>query len=226
MICNCSNCALKTVFFDSFKDEELEFYCESRVEVKVPAKEFIIKQGAEIKDFIYLKEGLIKLFRTSDNGKSQIISFGKPMDFVSIQSVFSEKKYNYSVQALIDSVVCVLDFNTVKDLIKNNGNFATSLLKQISFSYDRITMNTLDILQKRLYGKVAHVLIYFADQVYENDEYSLPISRKEISEYIGMSVENVIRTISEFRKDKIINIFGKKIEIVDLKSLERISLLG
>jgi CRP/FNR family transcriptional regulator len=55
------------------------------------------------------------------------------------------------------------------------------------------------------------------------NEFELPISRREIAEYIGMTPENVIRTLSEFRKDKIIKIFAKDILIADKKRLENIS---
>ena len=56
--------------------------------------------------------------------------------------------------------------------------------------------------------------------------FDLPVSRKEIADYIGMSTANVIRTMSDFKKDGIIKIFGKTIEIVDLNKLEIISKRG
>jgi CRP-like cAMP-binding protein len=56
--------------------------------------------------------------------------------------------------------------------------------------------------------------------------FDLPVSRKEIADYIGMSTANVIRTISDFKKDGIIKVFGKTIEIVDINKLEIISKRG
>ena len=56
--------------------------------------------------------------------------------------------------------------------------------------------------------------------------FDLPVSRKEIADYIGMSTAYVIRTMSDFKKDGIIKIFGKTIEIVDLNKLEIISKRG
>ena len=65
-------------------------------------------------------------------------------------------------------------------------------------------------------------MLYFADRVYHNNTFDLPVSRKEMAEYIGMTVENVIRTLSDFRKDGIIKIYGATIEIIDKERLERI----
>ena len=56
--------------------------------------------------------------------------------------------------------------------------------------------------------------------------FELPVSRREIAEYIGMTTENVIRTLSEFRRDKLIKINGKEIEIADYDTLEKISNFG
>ncbi len=91
---------------------------------------------------------------------------------------------------------------------------------------DNIILESLAIRRKHLRGRIAHVLLYFAEYIYHSNEYDLPISRKEIAEYIGMTTENVIRTMSEFRKDKIIKINGKTIEIINKPLLEKISALG
>jgi CRP/FNR family transcriptional regulator len=219
MLCQCEFCDLKTLFYSSIKSEELDHYCSSRREISLKAGDFLIKQGEPIKDFIYLKEGLVKLFRKSSQNQIQIISFGKPYDFVSLLSVFSDEKYNYSVSALTDSIACMFNLNEIKSLIQTNGAFALHLIQTQNRSSDRIIINTLDLLQKRLYGRVATVILYFSDEIYKTDEFEIPISRKEMAQFIGMSIENVIRAISEFRKDKIIQVYGKNISILDKQRL-------
>lgn len=221
MLCQCDSCDLKTIFYSSISPGDIDKYCASRHQRTLNAGEFLIRQGDNIKDFIYLKEGLVKLFREVDQGQTQIISFGKPFDFVSLLSVFSDEKYNYSVSAVVDSVACIFDLSEIKRLIKTNGEFALHLIQTQNRSSDRIIMNSLDLLQKRLYGRVATVLLYFADEIFKSDEYELPVSRKEIAQYIGMSIENVIRAISAFRKDKIIQVYGKNLSITDRNRLEQ-----
>jgi len=220
MKCDCELCDLKSIFFATIDANEVEEYCASRSEKKISAKQIIIKQGDPINEFIYLKTGLVKLYRETDTG-SQIISIGKPFDFVSLLSVFGDTKYSYSVSAIENSVVCILDLNEVQKLILENGDFALQIIKTMNKASDRILFNYLDINQKRLFGRVAHVLIYFAE-IYRSDNYDLPISRKEISQLVGMSIENVIRAISDLRKDKIIKAYGKNMIILDMKRLEQI----
>jgi len=56
---------------------------------------------------------------------------------------------------------------------------------------------------------VASVILYFANEIYKINEYKLSVSRKEMAQYNGMSIENVISAISAFHKDTIIQIYGK-----------------
>jgi CRP/FNR family transcriptional regulator len=111
-------------------------------------------------------------------------------------------------------------------MIQTNGDFAMSIMKKMSSVSDMIILESLTLRRKHIHGRVAYILLFFAEQIYESDYFELPLSRKEIAEFIGKTTENVIRTLSEFRKDGIIKIFGKNIEIVDKEMLHRISDLG
>jgi CRP/FNR family transcriptional regulator len=114
----------------------------------------------------------------------------------------------------------------IKELFLKNGGFAMGLLTKISRINDKIISQTLDIRQKNLIGRVAFVLLYFTNEIYKSRVFDLPVSRKEIADYIGMSTANVIRTLSDFKKDGIIRVFGKTIEVVDAEKLESISKHG
>jgi CRP/FNR family transcriptional regulator len=184
-----------------------------------------MEEGTEILEFNYLKSGLVKLYRSLNNSE-QIITIARPFDFISLLSVFSNTRYKYSVRAIEDSVVCSINMAEVKNLVRTNGTFALELLEKMNKIADNIIIESLNIRNKHLRGRISHVLLYFAGYIYHNLEFELPVSRKEIAEYIGMTTENVIRTLSEFRKDKIIKINGKIIEIIDKEKLEQISQLG
>ncbi|MDD4108007.1 MAG: Crp/Fnr family transcriptional regulator [Prolixibacteraceae bacterium] len=224
--CSCEQCQLKSLFFSHVKSDELLDICQIKQEKYFINGDTIIKENEPIREFIYMKEGLVKLSRNTTNSKEQIISFSKPFDFVSLLSVFSSDRYKYSVTALENSVVCMLNLNIVKKYAGENALFAMDLMTRISEATDKIIIDNLDIKRKNLKGRVAHVLLYFSKYIYHSEEFELPVSRREIADFIGMTTENVIRALSEFRKDKIIKIFGKDIQIVDIQRLETISELG
>jgi CRP/FNR family transcriptional regulator len=214
---------LKTLFFGNIPASDLNGICQIKVEKRYSKGDTIIQQDEKITGFLYMKEGLVKLLRKTSDNKDQIISFSKPFDFVSLLSIFSSERYNYSVTAVEDSTVCILDLDTVKFHAQNNAMLAMDLMSKVSEATDKIIIENLEIKRKHLRGRVAHVILYFTDYVYGRDEFELPVSRREIAEYIGMTTENVIRTLSEFRTDKIIKIYGKEILITDKKRLQDIS---
>ncbi len=224
--CNCDQCELRNAFFNSFDEIELQHFCEQKTEKEFLKGETIIHEGEEIKDFVYLKSGLVKLYKTNSLGKDQIITIAEPFDFVSLFSVFSDTKYNYSVTAIENSIICCLALEDVKNYAKTNGLLALNLMEKMSIATDKIILESLDIRNRHLRGKVAYILLKFGREIYHSMVFEIPVSRREIAEYIGMTTENVIRTLSEFRKDKLIRINGKEIEILDMNILEQISNFG
>ncbi len=224
--CDCEKCDLKEMFYENIEERLIEHVCSTKVEKEVKKGDVIIKAGKPIESFSYLKSGLVKLFRPGDDNKGQIIMIAKPFDFVSLLSVFSNDNYNYSVTALEDSVICNIKLDDIKDMIRNNGDFALSIMQKMSSVSDMIILESLNIRKKNIHGRVAYILLFFSEQIYETDYFELPVSRKEIAEFIGKTTENVIRTLSDLRKDGIIKIFGKSIEIVDKSKLQQISDFG
>lgn len=224
--CNCVGCELKSFFFENVSTAEIESICTRKIEHEYQKGDIIIQEGDAIRSFIYLKKGLVKLSKSGNNGREQIICFALPLDFVSLLSIFSEKTYNYSVVALEDSITCNINLDEVMGIAMQNGKFTLNLIEKVNKATDRIILQFLELRQKRLYGRIAYILLYFAKKVYQSNAFDLPVSRKEIAEYIGMTVENVIRTLSELRKDGIIKIFGPRIEIMDEERLTRIAELS
>jgi CRP/FNR family transcriptional regulator len=225
-LCTCEHCELKELFVDKLTGDHFDLVCGGKVEKGYRQGETIIKEGTHIKDFIYLKSGLVKLYRTDVSGKEQIISISKPMDYVSLLSIFSNKKYNYSVTALEDSVTCNLKLEDVTAIVNENGTLALNLLSKMSRVADKLILDSLQIRVKHLRGRVAYLLIFFSQDIYSSLEFDLPLTRKEMAEYVGMTTENVIRTLSEFRKDGILKIYGKTIHIVNMESLKSIAEFG
>jgi len=225
-LCVCASCDFRDVVFAFLDDPSIEELCDNKEEQFFRKGEIINHEGEKITNFKYLKSGLVKLYRRTSTGEEQVITITRPFEFVSNMSIFSEERYQYSVSALEDSIVCTVNLDFIKKLFLKNGGFAMGLLTKISKINDKIISQTLDIRQKNLIGRVAFVLLYFTKEIYNSRVFDLPVSRKEIADYIGMSTANVIRTLSDFKREGIIRVFGKTIEVVDINKLEIISKRG
>jgi len=225
-ICICEKCEFKNVIFKFLDDDDIFELCSNKEERSFRKGEIINLEGDRILDFKYLKQGLVKIFRRSANGDEQIITITRPFEFVSNMSIFSEDKYRYSVSAIEDSVICVISLDFMKELFARNGSLTFGLLSKVSQVNDNIISQSLEIRNKNLVGRVAYVLLFFSKDIYSAKVFELPVSRKEIADFISMSTANVIRTLSDFKRDGIINIDGKTIEITDMSKLEMIAKRG
>jgi len=223
---NCKNCIYRSWAFKNLSDDDLKIINSKKNERFFRKGENICLEGDKINTFMYLQNGLVKLFKTEVNSKEHIISIAKPRDFIGLLSIFSNTKHIYSITALEDSIVCFVDLEIIRNLIKTNGIFALDFFEKISSVSDSVIKTRIDINTKQLRGRIAYILLFFSKHIYNSNTFNLPISRKEVAELIDMSTENVIRVLSEFRKDKLIQIEGKIIEITNIDKLEKIYTLG
>lgn len=222
----CGECGFRSAVFKCLSNHQLEQLSRGKDLLKVTKGEVIIKQGDKIKDFIFLRAGLAKLTRVSSEGKEQLVGIVRPKDFVGLLSLFSSPIHSYSIIAIEDSEFCIVEFDLINQLVQENGKFAFSLLQKISQVSDLLISTKFDIDNRQLRGRIAFILSLFSKDVYESTTFNLPISRKEIGELIDMRIENVVRILSEFRRDKIITIEGTTIVILQPDKLEWIKKHG
>lgn len=223
---SCAKCIYRSWAFEKLSPAEFHRVESHKQEVYFQKGEVICHEGQEIRNFMYLRTGLVKLLTIEKNEKEHIISIGKPLDFVSLLNIFSNKRHIYTITAIENAVVCFVELDIIKELIRTNGEFALDFMEKISKVSDDVINTRMSINTKQLRGRIAYILLFFADHIYGNQDYELPVSRKEIAQLIDMSTENVIRILSEFRKDGLIDIEGKKMSIKDHARLKRIYDLG
>ncbi|MGC9331748.1 MAG: Crp/Fnr family transcriptional regulator [Bacteroidales bacterium] len=216
---------MRVVFFNHLSHDQITDICNIRKEYHYDASESIIVQGEKVDKFIYFKDGLVKLYQDNEIGADQIINFASPLDFISI-SEFSTGEYQYSVSALVPSIVCIIEMDMIKSFATTNPAFTIDLMEKLSLTTDKILHEKLELKRLNLRGKLAMVLHMFSTDIFSSAVFELPVTRKEIAEYAGVSTENIIRGLSEFRKDKLIRISGKEIEILEPERLKRIANYG
>jgi len=207
-------------------DEEYGLVNSSRREMIYKRNELIIQEGDEISEFMYLRKGLVKLYKTNSKGKDQILSINRPGDFINLLSIFSNKTQQYSVSVLEETHVCAVKIDTIFELVKRNSEFSMRVMNRMSHIADEIIQKRFEINQRQVKGRVAYMLRFLAEQIYNKNEFRMPITRRELGELISMTTENTIRTMSEFRKDGIIEMDGKNLNIIDFDRLKKVCEMG
>jgi CRP/FNR family transcriptional regulator, polysaccharide utilization system transcription regulator len=222
------------IYSDCFKDTNSVFRHLSEEEfVMIPMEhgpnsykrgEIIYSEGNRINGFYYVQKGIIKIYKTGFDGKEQIIRFAKKGDIMGFRSTLSNELACTTTRAIEDSNICFIPGDIVKHFVKTNGKFAMELLqiacKELGEANDYIT----DIAQKTVRERLAEVLIHLKLEFNLDNENFLQISltREELANLVGTATESVIRLLSEFKQDKLIELHGRKIKILNEKSLIKI----
>lgn len=223
---NCIGCSDISCAAAKLSGEELESLHLNSRETYYRKGEIIIREGTLNSHIIYLKSGLVKEFIRTDIHTEQIVSVIKKHSYLGLSSLFGDRINHYSYSALEDVVVCNIDVNTFLKLVKTNGIFAYEILTAVSreslYNFHRFMTRS----QKKMYGRVADSILYFADSIYESPVFNLPFSRQELADLVGISRESATRVLLRFDEEGILKITGKKISILNRELLQQISRNG
>ncbi|NQT76705.1 MAG: Crp/Fnr family transcriptional regulator [Bacteroidetes bacterium] len=222
----CKDCAVKSSTVYNLDNEELDVLCNNSTEIQFQKGERIIKQGTFTQNIVFVKSGIVKMHLTGPIHKDEILKISKGPLFVGVPDVFANKVHSYSVTALSDTTACFIDFSGYKYLVQNNGKFALELIKTLSENIVTHYQRCVSKMQKQLTATFAEALLYFSEYIFESDEFQIPLTRVEFGEYIGTTRETVTKIISDFTKDKIIEVNGKHVRILNKDILQKISNVG
>ena len=125
---NCVSCKRKAECFHDLSDKELELFNTNRITIRYKKGETIIKQGTVFNHVISFNAGLAKLNIEIDNKRNLLIGLIKPSEILAGPGMFADNKFTFSVTALIDSTICMIDMDTFKQIFRSNEDFAESFL--------------------------------------------------------------------------------------------------
>jgi CRP-like cAMP-binding protein len=222
----CDKCALETnSIFKHLTREEAEkinFEKDFRYYKK---GDVLYHEGNRINGFYCINSGIIKVFKTGFDGKEQIIRFAKPGDIIAYRSVLSNEPACTTAKVIEDCQVCFIPTEILISFIKTNPNFALELMKLTCHELGEANSYITDIAQKTVRERLAEVLIHLVEDFGLDEQKYLRISltREELANIVGTATESVIRLLSEFKSDKFVELTGRKIRILNIKGLEKIS---
>jgi CRP/FNR family transcriptional regulator len=178
----------------------------------------LFSEGKFPKGIYRIHSGLVKVYKHGDDGKEQIIQICKPGDVVGFRSVLSERPYNLNAAALEENtIVCFIskdDFNHYKE---TNPRLQNRLILELSSELQESADFITNMTQKSVKQRTALALL-FLHETYEGKP--INISREDLANMVGTATETLIRLIKQFKKDDLIQVKGRKIEIMDIEALK------
>ncbi|MFH2094088.1 MAG: Crp/Fnr family transcriptional regulator [Bacteroidota bacterium] len=198
----------------------------TKVKISFKKGETICKQGSFASYTMILKEGLVKACIESSHERNCIFKITKPYNFIGLSALQGDNYYHFSANAIVPSTLYLVEKSNFNNLINENTKFATRIIRAYCASFEHIYSRVSCLANKQALGRVADVLLYLSGEVFEKNIIENVVTRKDIAELAGMSTENAVRILSEFRKDGLIRIHTKGIEVVNPNILNTLSISG
>ncbi len=211
-------------FFRLLSEDEKRELIDSTNRILYRGGETIIKEGFAASHLLYLESGVVKL--NVDKGEKRItFKIISPGVFIGLMCSFVNKKLDFSAVAAVDSTLSLIDRAVVEKFIVENGQFALSMVESQSLMTNSVVHHLINLIHKNLAGTVATLLLDLSS-AFESLSFTLPFSRGEIADSIGYSKESVINLLSEFAREGLIEVSGRKLTIKDAPKLQRIANYG
>ena len=189
-------------------------------------RDIIVKQYSASSHVYYIIKGIIKVSSEQRKGKNLVMKIDTTGSFVGLISLLGGDSYNFTVTAVENCTLAQIPVTTLKSVMLQNARFALEISQLIS-RHGLFLINRLaGLLYKQLPGRVADLILYFADDIFCNNQFEFPVNRTELAELCGTTKESLIRTLSEFNHDRIIELERNRIRIISYDILKTLSRFG
>lgn len=169
----------------------------------------------------FIKKGKVKTFKSNDLGKSLTIDLLTEGDFLGYNALIENSKYKESAEAFDDVELSIISKEDFELLMNNNMEVAKKFIKLLAKNVSEKEQQLLSMAYNSLRKRVADAILILQNKYKKNteDTFSIHISREDLANIAGTATESLIRTLSDFKNEKLIEIKNGNINILNEKKL-------
>ena len=211
-VTRCSLCKIRSYSFcRCLKDGQLKIFSEISSDRTHTNRENIFLQQEISTNLYNITEGNVKIYHLLSDGRIQIIGFLYPGDFF---GAYKKGKYNYSAEAIGDVRLCVFKQEVLDKYLGKNMNLAKELLHmtshELTLAQDRIGVLGKMNANERMAKFILNISNQRARIGWQDNPISLPMTRQDIADYLGLTLETVSREITKLKTTNIIKVMNSK----------------
>jgi CRP-like cAMP-binding protein len=221
---DCEHCESKDKgIFCQLKDVALTKVSDNKVMNTYKKGQTIFFQGNPPFGLYCINSGKIKITTTGNDGKESILRIAGPGDVLGHRSLFSDETYHATATVIEDAVICFMDKKFIYKAIETEPTVALNLIQKLSREMGSAEARTAAMAQKNVRERLAELFLMLKKTygIQDGNRWKLDIklTREEIASMVGTANETVIRFISEFKDEGLIEQEGKTIFVTDEKKL-------
>ncbi len=225
---HCAVCSSRK--FSLFADLPADEVCkisDHKNQISHRKGQILYYEGTKPLGVFCINSGVVKVYKTASNGKEQIIHLAQKGDFLGYAALLGEENYSNSSMIVEDAKICFVPREIFLSSLAGNSQFFRRVAKTLSHEIGVMEEKLTNATQKSIRERLAQVLLQLGDSYGVegggSQKIDISLSRVEIAGIVGTATESVIRLLSEFKKDNLIDLEGKKIIIKDRRGLARLS---
>lgn len=215
--------------FSELRPAELENIDLNKFSYKLKIYKEVYQQGSKSQGLHILSSGKVKLSVANEGGMEYILSIHGPADFLGIHDILNTGYYSSTATTLEDSTICFIPTDIINGLISKNNDLSNKICQQLARDLVRSQSRFIAKSSKYMRSRLADTLLYIIDifgYSKESGWLDIELKRHEFAALSNMTEANAIRILSEFNRSGIIEISGRKIKILKVDSLHKLSIQG
>ena len=210
-------------FIDNVKEsQELSSFTNDRSLRSHKKKESVFSEGNYPVALYLVNKGKVKTFKTNEAGKELITGIHKEGDFLGYVPLLENCTYNESAEVLEDAEIYVIPKQDFFTLVYNNKEVSRKFIQLLSNNLTEREDRLLKLAYNSVRKRVAEALVQLYDRYHisNTSKTPIPISREDLAGIVGTATESVIRTLGDFKDEKLIEIQRGDISILNLEKLK------
>lgn len=222
----CKTCTFDCSNHDDLSTSEINLLASGRREITYKKGETIFKQSTYISHIVYVRSGIIKVFTEGYNDKNIILRFVKKGEYIGLPFLFNNNYSYFTATALNNVELCLIEKNIFAELVLNNLVLEKQIINTISKDTGILYKKITSLGTKQLHGRLAAAILALTGEDFNDEDIFSYLTKRELAEFSGMSVESLMRLLNELKSDRIIIQEGKRLIINDFDILVKLSQIG
>ena len=225
---HCQDCSISQLCIPfSLSDNELD-QLDNIIERKKPIQkgEALFKAGDELKSLYAIRSGTIKSYTITEQGDEQITGFHLAGDLIGFDAIHRQHHPSFA-QALETSMVCEIPFDILDDLSGKMPKLRQQIMRlmsnEIMGDQEMILLLSKEDAEERLAAFLHRLSTRFSERGFSAREFRLSMTRGDIGNYLGLTVETISRLLGRFQKLELIRVKGKYVTIIDGQALAELA---
>jgi CRP/FNR family transcriptional regulator len=216
--CETRDCSI----FKSLSSEDLESLSLNKAGNVYKKGQNVFFEGNRPSGLYCLNKGKVKVYKLGYGGKEQIVRIAKEGDILGYRALLSGENYTASATALEDAYICFVPKHIFFTIMNTNAELSMKMMHLLSHDLKSAENKIAEMAQKNVRERLAETLLMLKENYgFENDHglITVALSREDLANLVGTATETIIRLLSEFKEEKMIDLTGRKIRIINQQAL-------